>query len=268
MDTDRVDFTGVKWGGVEWTNLVTLYLRAMESRSPHSLLRDRAADEALARIDYDFERVRRISLPAANKFLVALRAKRLDRWAADFLARHPGAVVLHLGCGLDSRAFRIERPAGTDWIDLDLPEVIALRRRLYSEGEGYRMVGAPVTDPSWLAAAPSGRPGLVVAEGLLMYLAESEVRELLRRLVAHFPSGELLFDAMAPWIAGASRLYRWGMGDPHEVERWEPRLKLLAAVPLVSNHPDIPVRGLRAVYRLMNAVPVTRDMMRHCRYAF
>ena len=43
--TDKVDFSGVKWGSVEWTNLVTLYLRAYESRSAKPILADHAAAE-------------------------------------------------------------------------------------------------------------------------------------------------------------------------------------------------------------------------------
>mgnify|MGYP003693609009 CR=1 FL=1 len=55
--TDKVDFSGVKWGSVEWTNLVTLYLRAYESRSAKPILADHAAAEAVERIDYDFKRM-------------------------------------------------------------------------------------------------------------------------------------------------------------------------------------------------------------------
>ncbi|TGH31839.1 hypothetical protein, partial [Escherichia coli] len=84
---------------VEWTNLVTLYLRACESRSRQPILGDTAAAEAVDRIRYDFKRIHRMSLPASNQYLVALRAVQFDDWCAEFLARHPDAVVLHLGCG-------------------------------------------------------------------------------------------------------------------------------------------------------------------------
>jgi O-methyltransferase involved in polyketide biosynthesis len=160
----KVDFSSVRWGSVEWTNLVTLYLRAHESRSRRPILGDHAAAEAVDRIDYDFKRIRRISLPASNQYLVALRAKQLDDWAADFLARHPDAVVLHLGCGLDGRAFRLAPPPSVLWFDIDQPVVIELRRRLYDDTDRYRMIGSSVTDPEWLDQIPTGRPTLVVAE--------------------------------------------------------------------------------------------------------
>jgi hypothetical protein len=78
MTTAKVDFSSVGWGSVEWTNLVTLYLRAYESRSPRPILGDQAAAEAVGRIDYDFKRMHRAAQPWANQFLVALRAKKLD----------------------------------------------------------------------------------------------------------------------------------------------------------------------------------------------
>ncbi|WP_249123928.1 hypothetical protein [Saccharopolyspora erythraea] len=104
--TGKADFTGIRWWTVEWTMLCTLYLRACESRSPHSILGDRAADEAVRRIDYNFARMRWVVQPSANQYLVALRARQLDLWAADFLARHQDAVVLHLGVRVGARGRR------------------------------------------------------------------------------------------------------------------------------------------------------------------
>src|SRR5271166_1604237 len=197
MTTPKVDFSSVRWGSVEWTNLVTLYLRAYESRSPRPILGDDAAAEAVDRIDYDFKRMHRTLLPASNQYQVALRAKQLDDWCADFLRRHPDAVVLHLGCGLDGRAFRLALPPAVLWFDVDQPSVIELRRRLYDDAERYRMIGSSVTDPQWLEQIPTGHHTLVVAEGLLMYLPEGEVRQLLDRLTGRFDCGELLFDTLS-----------------------------------------------------------------------
>ena len=87
--SSKLDFSGVRWGSVEWTNLCTLYLRAYESRLERPILGDRAAAEAVDRIDYDFARMHRSVQPWGNQFLVALRAKQLDIWADDFLRGAP-----------------------------------------------------------------------------------------------------------------------------------------------------------------------------------
>jgi O-methyltransferase involved in polyketide biosynthesis len=256
----KVDFSSVGWGSVEWTNLVTLYLRAYESRSRQPVLGDHTAAEAVDRIDYDFKRIRRISLPAANQYLVALRAKQLDDWCADFLARHPDAVVLHLGCGLDGRAFRLAPRPSVLWFDVDQPAVIELRRRLYGDADGYRMVGSSVTDPQWLNDIPTGRPTLVVAEGLLMYLQESEVRQLLARLTNRFDTGELQFDTLSRFAPLLSKvltkgIIKWGIGDVRDLETWNPRLRFIEQTPVLAGYAKIESMPVRLIYRLHAATP-------------
>ncbi|TXI60880.1 class I SAM-dependent methyltransferase [Mycolicibacterium mageritense] len=272
MTTTKIDFSSVKWRSVEWTNVCTLYLRASESRLPQPVLGDHAAAEAVDRIDYDFKRMHRAAQPWANQFLVALRAKQLDDWTVSFLDKHPDAVVLHLGCGLDTRAFRIGRPAGVDWFDVDQPGVVELRRKLYDDGPGYRMIGSSVTDPGWLDEIPTGRPTLVIAEGLLMYLDEADVRALLQRLTDRFDTGEIAFDTIAPSGPKLSRLFsngivKWGIGDAHELERWNPRLRLLERVPAYANYRTIPLTAQRLLFGVLNATLGSRyDVLN--RFAF
>lgn len=249
----KVDFSSVAWGSVEWTNLVTLYLRAYESRSERPVLGDTAAAEAVDRIEYDFKRIHRTSLPASNQYLVALRAKQFDDWSADFLTRHPNAVVLHLGCGLDGRAFRLDVPASVSWFDVDQPSVIALRRRLYDETEHYRMIGSSVTEPQWLDQVPSGRPTLVVAEGLLMYLREDETRPLLQRLTDRFDSGEMHFDTLSALAPLLSKVFtrgiiKWGIRDAREIATWNPRLRFVEQSPALAGYQRIPSPAVRLIY--------------------
>lgn len=253
--TDKVDFSSVAWGSVEWTNLVTLYLRACESRSKRPILGDCVAADAVDRISYDFRRMRRSTLPATNQYLVALRAKKFDDWCADFLSRHPDAVVLHLGCGLDGRAFRLGLPPEVSWFDVDQPGVIGLRRLLYDDTERYRMIGSSVTDVQWLDDVPTGRPTLVVAEGLLMYLREAEVRRLLQRLIDRFPGGEMHFDtlsALAPLLSKVftGGIITWGIRDARRVADWHPQLRFLEQTPALAGYEHIPSTAMRLIYRV------------------
>ena len=209
-------------------------------------------------MDYDFKRIHRTSLPASNQYLVALRAKQLDDWCAAFLARHPDAVVLHLGCGLDGRGFRLAPPPSVLWFDLDQPAVIELRRRLYDDTDSYRMIGSSVTDPQWLDHIPTGRPTLVVAEGLLMYLQESEVRQLLERLTDRFDSGELLFDtlsALAPRLSKVLTrgIITWGIRDARDIETWNPRVRFLEQTSMLAGYRQIESTPVRLIYWLSYA---------------
>jgi O-methyltransferase involved in polyketide biosynthesis len=238
MQTETVALTREKE-----TLLITLWAKAGESLLPDSLLKDRFAAEAAARIDYDFAR-----LKVDRDLMVglAMRAHILDGWTRDFLADHDDALVLHLGCGLDSRVFRIDPPAGVDWCDVDYPEVIALRHKLYPPREDYRLIGSSVTEPGWLDAIPRDRPAMIVAEGLLPYLPEEEVPLLLERLVRHCPSGEIVFDAyssiglkliaLQPSIKATGAELRWALDDPAELERQVPGLELVTE--LTAYDPD------------------------------
>ncbi|MER9626238.1 class I SAM-dependent methyltransferase [Mesorhizobium sp. M0296] len=188
MAGEKVNLTGAKE-----TLFLTLYGKALESRLPNSLLRDYFADEAVRNIDYDFSRLR-----VDNNLGVglAIRAKTLDVCVQDFLARNPDAIVLHLGCGLDTRIFRIDPPAGVDWFDVDYPEVIDLRRKLYPVRDHYHLIASSVTEPGWLNEVPRDRPAIVVAEGLTPYLGAEEGQQLFSRLVGHLSSGELVFRCL------------------------------------------------------------------------
>ena len=272
VTTAKVDFSSVRWGSVEWTNLVTLYLRAYESRTRRPILGDHAAAEAVDRIDYDFKRMKRSMVPASNQYMVVLRAKQLDDWCADFLARHPDAIVLHLGCGLDGRAFRLDPPSTVLWFDLDQPSVIELRRQLYSDTEHYRMIGSSVTDAQWLDGIPTGRPTLIVAEGLLMYLAEPEVRRLLDRLTARFDHGEMLFDTLSPVAPPMSKvltngIVKWGIRNVRDLEKWNPRLRFLKQRSALAGYQKIESTPVRWIYKLVSVLPMgDYDMLSRFEY--
>lgn len=265
----------VQLTGAQETLLATLYGRAVDSRAKRPILGDALAADTVRRLDYDFRRMR---LNAGDAAGVAMRARQLDVWTAGFLARHDEATVVHLGCGLDTRVHRIDPGPGVRWFDIDFPEVIELRKQLYPERAGYTMIPSSVTDPAWVARIPSDRPTLIVAEGLLMYLTEEDGTALLRRLMAHAPSGELAFDAFSPfairvqWInrvvvkAGA-RLH-WGT-DADGIAALRPGLEILENVSAL----EVPgIEKLPAAYRLVArawaTLPKVRDMARmyHCRF--
>ena len=98
-------------------------------------------------------------------------------------------TVLNLGCGLDTRVYRVDPPATVCWYDIDLPGVIALRRRLFAERAGAHTIAASVTYPHLVDAVPGDTPVLVVARGWRRIGVM-----MLRRISQHFPSGEMVFD--------------------------------------------------------------------------
>jgi hypothetical protein len=125
-----------------------------------------------------------------------------------------------------------------------------------------------VTDPGWLDEIPVDRPTLMVAEGVLPYLTAAEVRQLLVRLTDRLPSGELIFDGVAGPTARMSKLFQWSLGDPREIQGWNPRLTLLDVVPVVADFEQISYRGYRALFQLLNKIQAMRNGLRLLRYRF
>lgn len=221
--------------GSQETLLITLYAKAMDNRAAQPLLHDRLADDLVRRIDYDFER---FGLSPLDIRALALRSLAIDRWTRAALQSRADTLVLHLACGLDSRIYRIDPALDVDWLDIDFPQVIALRRELLPQRLGkYRTVAADVLGTDWLDALDRDRPVLVIAEGLFPYLDEAQARDLVRRLIEHFPQGgQLLCDVYSRLalrlLRGAqmiratdARIGQWSARGARGLERWHPRLQ-------------------------------------------
>ncbi len=240
---DRPGMVEPASSSVAETLLITLYLRAMESQHPDALFKDEKAVALVKKIIddglYDFDRIKSLHLSEANKLAVILRNQEYDRRAQDFLARHPQAVVVHIGCGLDSRFERVDN-GQVEWYDLDLPEVIGLRRKFIGhEGERYHLLGCSVLEDAWLDAVSvhHRRPFLFLAEGVFMYFREAQVKSLALTLRDHFPGAELVFDALSPihaWrhnlqasISKIDMRVSWGIWYGQEIERWGDGIRLI-----------------------------------------
>ncbi len=231
--------TAQSLNGVAETLLMTLYIRAMESQRPDALIKDEKAMELVNRMSYDFDRVRQVHMDEDDRVTVILRSRRFDRYVRDFLTSHPDASVVHIGCGLDSRFERVDN-GRVDWYDLDLPEVIDLRRRFIGdEATRYHLVGCSAFDSAWLDMVSGHRrwPVLFLAEGVLMYFKEAQVRSLVLMLRDHFPGAELVIDAFLPYLVRMNNLrlsitklgarYHWGIRRGQEIERWGDGICLL-----------------------------------------
>jgi O-methyltransferase involved in polyketide biosynthesis len=212
----------------------------METQRPDALIKDEKAVELIKRLSsdgpirYDADWLKQTPMARANKVLRIMLTREVDRYARDFLDRHPQAVVVHIGCGLDSRFDRVDNGL-VEWYDLDVPDVIELRRKLIGdEGGRYHLLGCSVFEPAWLDAvsAHRGRSFLFLAEGVFMYFEEAQIKSLVLRLRGHFPGAELVFDAWRPfeiWLGNfvLGGLLRWGFWRGQELEMWGDGIRLV-----------------------------------------
>jgi O-methyltransferase involved in polyketide biosynthesis len=233
MEKLRVDFTGARI-----TAFITLYLRWRDSLDRRSLLNDSWAGGVVEGLAFDFGQLAGMNY---TRFTIAARSRILDDWVRQYLSDNPGAIVLDLGSGFDSRVFRVDPARGHHWYDVDFPDVIAVRNQLYSERHEHTAIGASVADPDWLDQIPGDRPVIVVADTVLMFLAEDEVRTVFRRIVDHFPRGEFVFTTYSSLVKrreakrGRPPLFvkygvtptAWTYDDRQDVEKFDDRLRYL-----------------------------------------
>lgn len=215
------------------TSLITLYIRAIESQRPDALLKDERAEALVGQLDQESLRKTLPLTEDSTRLVMILKTKEFDRFAQDFLARHPDAVVVHIGCGLDARFERVAEASQAEWYDLDLPEVIELRRRLVGAERGrHHLLACSVFDSGWLSevGAHRPRPFLFLAEGVFMYFDKAQVKSLVLALHEHFPGAELVFDAYSPFLMWSHNLrvtrkrigahLHWALKHPQDLQGW------------------------------------------------
>ena len=161
-------------------------------------------------------------------YYMAMRSAVFDRWTEEQLRENVDAVVLHLGCGLDSRCIRVD--AGeTPWYDVDFPEVIAQRKRYFAETETNPMIPSDIREEGWFREIPPGKTAIILMEGIGMYLHQEELRAVLEGLKAHFGSVRILMDSYTPFGARVSKYKNpinevgitqvYGLEDPRDLEQ-------------------------------------------------
>jgi len=219
--------------GIARTLLVPLACRAIESPRPDAILHDPRAVEVYNALDGNPDFL--MGMGRMDMFVTVMRARQFVTFARDFLDRHPGGLVVDLGCGLDTRFDRLD-DGRLSWLGLDLPEVIELRRKVLPDGERSKTIAQSMLELSWLdQVARVNKPAIFLAEGVFPYFSTADVKPMVLALAARFPAGELIFDAASPFISRhhnrtSSVLKRsgtrilWDAKNPQELESWGLRL--------------------------------------------
>jgi methyltransferase (TIGR00027 family) len=253
---------------VSRTAIATLRSRAIESARPEPLIHDPVAVLCLERLRAlatdDEKRLlfdRRLSRTLTRH--IALRARRYDEVARRFIEDDPSCLVVNLGCGFDTRYFRIG-PGEYEYVELDLPEVVELKRQVLGDRIGYEMIGGSVLDHSWIEKVNTdgSRRALLLAEGLLMYLPKPDVVSLLGTMARGFTRSRIVLEVvnerytrgiMKRIVAskirrqlghGAGTSYDFGVRDAREIESYARGLRVVDEWSFVDD-PDVRPRILR-----------------------
>lgn len=243
--------TGI--GDIAGTSFVTLYCHALETLSDDPILSDPKSVEittelnkTLSLSEHTLDRIL-VSGTLDKKLVVhiAIRAKKYDDYARDFLQRFPDGVIVNIGCGLDARFQRIDN-GRVGFYDLDLPEIIEIKKAFFQESERYHQIASSVLDFDWMAPLLQHKgPFLFMAEGVFMYLDGKDVRSLVLKIQETFPGSELVCEVVnSLWLRsplkkildykmqrqvhlGKDAMFRSGIHDGREMEQWHSGIQFL-----------------------------------------
>jgi len=219
--------------GVARTLLVPLACRAIESSRLDAILHDPRAVEVYNALGGNPDFL--MGMSKIDMFVTAMRARQFDSFARDFLTRNPSGLVVDIGCGLDTRFDRLD-DGRMDWLGIDLPEVIELRRNYLPDGKRCRTIANSMFELSWLDEVMQiNKPVIFLAEGVFPYFRTSDVKPMVMAMAKRFSSGELVFDAAAPFISrhhnrtssvlkSSGTRILWHAKNPQELETWGLRL--------------------------------------------
>ena len=222
----------IKLSGVPETMLQTVYARAKESNG-RGAIHDAKAEELIEKLDYDFSLADK---DTAMRSGVIARTIVLDKLTKSWLASHPGAVVINIACGLDTRCYRMAGYA--HWYNLDLPETMAVREKLLPESGTISQIAMSAMEDWGSKISEQNVQVLIVIEGLTMYLNAKDVQQIFKVISSRFSKATVFVETMNPMIVkrfkersieGSHAKFTWGMAA------FAPIYKLLDRLPTVRN---------------------------------
>lgn len=237
------------------TLFIPLAVRAKEARCEHPLLTDNMAVDIFNQCDTENMVIDGGEISTHG---ILARTKIIDAEVKNILNQNPHTIVINLGAGLDTRFFRVDNEA-IQWYDLDLPEVILLRKQFIPENERLHFISKSVLGHSWINEIKYSPKDTVIliAEGLLMYFTEDEVKEILNFLVANFPRADMLLDVVHSFFVGKkiSSNFLWGIAKSKEMESLNKDITVIeawSAGKLLKQRQSL-------IFRLLNIFPSTQN---------
>ncbi len=241
-------------GGVQETLMLPLWARARETEKNNPVVCDPWAKRIMESIDYDFSQIEESHM-ADHQGVWAIRAYNFDNIVKAFLAKSSGAVVVNFGAGLETTFQRVDE--GTvRWINMDLPDVVALRQKLIPDSEREMTIAKSILDFTWIddiSLWTKDRDILFMAAGVLCYFEAREMEILFRKLAETYPSSHVVFDSMS-WLPawGSNRevkksmknsemagptLIKWHLKKASGLRKWVDTIEIVEEYPMLSKVP-------------------------------
>jgi O-methyltransferase involved in polyketide biosynthesis len=228
--------------GIPQTLLLPLIGRAKFSEESYSPFYDEKAIKLVSSLNYDFDNLLAVKNVRQSTLFWMARAYHFDEAIKTYLKEHPNAVIVNLGCGLDTAFNRVDN-GKLSWIDIDLPEVIELRQKLLPPTHREHYIAKSVLNFSWIDDVKKfGNELFFFAGGLFTYFTEDQVKSIFITMANRFPKAELIFDNISPkGLKYANNmlkksdmkdaLLQWSIYDGKKLEAWSPKIKVVSSQP-------------------------------------
>lgn len=248
----------ISLSGVPETMLQTIYARAKESQG-RGAIHDAKAEEIIERLNYDFSLADKDS--AMHSGVIA-RTIVLDRLTKAWLVSNPGAVVVNIACGLDTRCYRME--GFCHWYNLDLPETMAVRESLLPERGMISQIAMSAMDDWGNEIKEQNTPVLIIIEGLTMYLSEADVQRIFRVISRRFEKATVFAETMNPMIVkrfkeksieGSNAKFSWGVKNGPALAALLPDFRFMEEHCLTEG-----MAVFAPIYKLLDKLPAVRNI--------
>ena len=248
----------MKLSGVPETMLQTVYARAKESMG-RGAIHDSKAEEIIGNLDYDFSLADK---DAAMHSGVIARTIVLDRLVGAWLEKNPGAVVVNIACGLDTRCYRMN--GYSHWYNLDLTETIAVREKLLPEDGSISQIAMSAMEDWGALVTEEVTSALVIIEGLTMYLSEADVKRIFAVIAGRFKKASVFVETMNPMIVkhfkeksieGSNAKFTWGTKNGRTLAELLPDFRFVAEHSLTEG-----MAAFVPIYKLLGKIPFVRNI--------
>ena len=237
----------VKLGSIQATLLLPLWGRAVETQKKRPLLVDSKAVSIINSIPYDFSVISKNIGKVVRAGWIA-RSIFFDKKIRTFVDSYPEATIANIGCGLDTTFDRVDN-GRIQWIDLDLPDTIELRRKYISESSRRRFVSTSVFDRGWYGEIEKKEKVMLLIAGVLCYFSESDIKRLFGDFHSFLPGAEVVFDYFSTMGMKASNkkviqgggmdksaYLQWSIDNILDIEKWDGNIKVISHAPLYRDH--------------------------------
>ena len=233
----------IELGKIQETLLLPLWGRAVESQKEEPKMVDKIAIEIINKIDYDFTAITK-NINWLSQLSWVARSLQMDKIIIEFVKNNPKATIVNIGCGFDTTFERIDN-GQILFYDLDLPDVINLRKKFFQENERKKNISCSFLEDKWLSRL-NGKDGILfIAAGVFYFFDKKQIKDFFIKIADRFPGSEICFDSSSSLGMKLANMMilkksgvdetaflKWGIKSATSIEKWDNRIHLVSEFPM------------------------------------